>query len=132
MQMLSGQYMQVGRKEHNISFVQLCSLFLLLITILLDCEQMIHSTNCPSPAVFSYLFCRARITLVYKCSPIGDNQTFTHNQRNVLFTICLSLIHDLLDLSDSQHLHCLSNLLTNIGNFVAHPTLSFDGHIEVR
>ena len=37
-----------------------------------------------------------------------------------LFTICLSLLHDVLDRSKSTSTYCWSHLLTNSGNLVAH------------
>ena len=40
--------------------------------------------------------------------------------RNSLFTICLSLVHDVFDMSKSTSTYCWSHLLTNSGNLVAH------------
>ena len=40
--------------------------------------------------------------------------------QNGLFTICLSLVHDVLDMSKSTSTYCWSHLFTNSGNLVAH------------
>ena len=40
--------------------------------------------------------------------------------QNGLFTICLSLVHDVLDMSESTSTYCWSHLFTNSVNLVAH------------
>ena len=46
--------------------------------------------------------------------------SFTRTVVNGLFTICLSLVHDVLDRAKSTSTYCWSHLLTNSGNLVAH------------
>ena len=49
-----------------------------------------------------------------------DAKTKSLMCQNGLFTICLSLVHVVLDRSKSTSTYCWSHLLTNSGNLVAH------------
>ena len=49
--------------------------------------------------------------------------THTHTHTNGLFTICLSLVHDIFDMSTSTSTYCWIYLLTNSGNLVEHSIL---------
>ena len=51
---------------------------------------------------------------------VYDAKTKSPVCQNGLFTICLSLVHDVLDGSKSTSTYCWSYLLTNSGNLIAH------------
>ena len=60
---------------------------------------------------------------------VGTKSYISHNQnaktkslmcQNDLFTICLSLVHEVLDMSKSTSTYCWSHLFINSGNLVAH------------
>ena len=51
---------------------------------------------------------------------VYDAKTKSLLCQNSLFTICLSLVHDVLDMSKSTSTYCRSHLFISSGNLVAH------------
>ena len=49
--------------------------------------------------------------------------------QNGLFTICLSLVYNVLDVSKSTSIYCWNHLLTNSGNLVVHLIFFFSNSI---
>ena len=56
---------------------------------------------------------------------VYDAKTKSLMCQNGLFSICLSLVHDVLDTSKSTSTYCLSHLFTNSGNLVAHLVIKY-------
>ena len=61
-----------------------------------------------------------KIKHLHATKSIYDAKTKSLMCQNSLFTICLSLVHDVLDRSKSTSTYCWIHLLTNSENIVAH------------
>ena len=64
--------------------------------------------------------CLAQKSQIFTQPKVYDTKTKSLMCQNGLFTMCLSLIHDVLGMSKSNSTYCWSHLLTNSGNLVAH------------